>query len=67
LIACLGNVRFKGFINRNMVYTEVTRGVDLVIFLGSVSDNPNSQLSIARKEVADDNILTVGMLLNCDV
>lgn len=64
LIACLGNLNFTGFLNRNMIYTEITRGIDLVIFVGAVSNNRDSQLSKSRLVVAEDNIFTVGELLH---
>lgn len=66
IITLLGNVRFKGFITRNMLYTMITRASEGEYMIGSVSNSRNSQLSISRQEVADDNINTVGELLYLD-
>lgn len=63
IIAPLGHINFKGFITRNMMYTEFTRGIDGVFSLGSVSNDKNSMLSRARMEVSEANILTIGELL----
>ena len=63
IIAPLGNISFRGFITRNMMYTAYTRGIDGVFSLGSVSNDKNSMLSRARMEVSESNILTIGELL----
>lgn len=56
-ICCVGTLSFNGFITRNMLYTLVTRGSDLVIVVGSLS-----QLDKSRREV-DCKSLSVGELL----
>lgn len=63
IIGLLGRVNFKGFITRNMLYTEVTRASDGVYLVGSVSNDRNSQLSIARGSIADDGVVTVTELM----
>lgn len=63
IIAPLGVVNFKGFITRNMMYTVYTRGQKLVFALGSVANDKNSMLSVARTEVAERDVLTIGELL----
>ena len=63
IISLLGVVNFKGFITRNMMYTVYTRGENLVFALGSVGNESNSMLSRARKEIAEQGILTIGELL----
>jgi ATP-dependent exoDNAse (exonuclease V) alpha subunit len=63
IIAPLGVVNFKGFITRNMMYTVYTRGQELVFALGSVSSDKSSMLSIARSEVAERDVLTIGEIL----
>lgn len=64
IIALLGNVNYTGFITRNMVYTMFTRGEKLVFALGSVGNERNSQLSRARRDVADKDVDTIGELLH---
>lgn len=63
VIGLLGKVNFKGFLSRNMLYTEVTRAQDGVYLIGSVSNDRNSQLSIARQCVADDGVDTIQELI----
>lgn len=63
IIGVLGRVNFNGFLTRNMLYTEVTRASDGVYLIGSVSNSRNSQLSIARSCVADDNVDTISELI----
>lgn len=57
-LCCLGSVSFDGFITRNMLYTMVTRGSDLVVLIGS-----KSQIDKARKTVDCEDTYTVGNLL----
>lgn len=64
IISVLGDVNFKGFITRNMMYTVYTRAEKLVFALGSVANTPNSMLTRARKEVAEKGVYTIGELLN---
>ena len=42
IIGLLGTVNFKGFISRNMLYTEVTRASEGVYLIGSVSNSKTS-------------------------
>lgn len=63
IISPLGSVNYNGFITRNMVYTDFTRAQKYVYALGSVDNSMNSQLSRARKEIAEAGVLTVGELL----
>lgn len=63
VLVLLGTVRFKGFINRNMLYTMVTRASDGVYLIGNVSNSYNSQLCIARREKAGENTETIGDLI----
>lgn len=58
VICCIGDVNFNGFINRNMLYTMVTRGVNKVVVVGSTG-----QMTRARLETADKNVLTIGGIL----
>lgn len=58
VICCLGSVSFDGFITRNMLYTMVTRGSDLVVLVGS-----KSQIDKARITVDCEDTYTVGNLL----
>ena len=60
IICCLGDVNFKGFITRNMLYTTVTRGEQLVFCVGSVQNTKASMLTKARLEVASQDTITVG-------
>ena len=59
IISVLGNVGYKGFITRNMMYTIYTRGIDYVYAIGSVENEPNSMLSKARTDIAEANITTI--------
>lgn len=59
IISVLGNVGYKGFITRNMMYTIYTRGIDYVYAIGSVDNEPNSMLSKARTDIAEANITTI--------
>lgn len=63
IISLLGVVNYKGFITRNMMYTVYTRGECVVFALGSVGNERNSMLSIARTDIAEEGILTVGEIL----
>lgn len=63
IIFALGTVGFQKFITRNLIYTGVTRAIKLVYMAGNVSDDPNSQLSIGRMDVADDCVNTVTELM----
>ena len=63
VISVLGDVNFKGFVTRNMVYTMFTRAEKLEIVIGSVSNDYNSMLSRARRDIASLDTLTVGELL----
>mgnify|MGYP002544347875 FL=1 len=63
IIFTLGVVNFKGFITRQMLYTMVTRGEDLVFGVGSVGNEQSSMLSQARRDVASVDVKTVGELL----
>ena len=63
IILALGKINFKGFLTRNMIYTMVTRAQTGVYLVGDVSNDSSSQLSIARREVADDGVLTLGEFL----
>lgn len=61
IIMVLGDIDFDGFVTRNMIYTGITRGSDLVLLVGSVS-HPNSMFEKARRDISNTNILTVGDL-----
>lgn len=63
IIGLLGRVNFKGFLSRNMLYTEITRASEGVYLIGSVGNNRNSQLSVARSTVADEGVDTVQGLI----
>ena len=63
IIGIFGTVNFKGFITRNMLYTEITRASEGVYLVGSVSNSKNSQVSIARQYVADYGVSTIQELL----
>lgn len=63
IIFTLGVVNFKGFITRQMLYTMVTRGEDLVFGVGSVGNEQSSMLSQARRDIASVDVKTVGELL----
>ena len=63
IIFTLGVVNFKGFITRQMLYTMVTRGEDLVFGIGSVGNEQSSMLSQARRDIASVDVKTVGELL----
>lgn len=63
VISIIGKVNFSGFITRNMLYTGVTRASEGVYLIGSVGKEMNSQLSIARGSIADDDTMTVEELL----
>ena len=55
IIAVIGDVNFPRFLTRNMLYTTVTRGQELVFLVGS-----SSMVTKARYEVADKERLTIG-------
>lgn len=59
IISLLGDVNYKGFITRNMMYTVYTRGIDYVYAIGSVDNTTNSMLSKARTDIAEANISTI--------
>jgi ATP-dependent exoDNAse (exonuclease V) alpha subunit len=59
IISLLGDVNYKGFITRNMMYTVYTRGIDYVYALGSVDNTSYSMLSKARTDIAEANISTI--------
>ena len=63
IISVLGNVNFKGFITRNMIYTMMTRAEKLEFLVGSVTNDFNSMLSNARRDIASLDTLTVGEVL----
>lgn len=63
IITGLQPVSYSGFITRNMLYTMWTRGISLVFALGDVGNGQNSMLTRARKDVAGNDILTLGSLL----
>lgn len=63
IIFTLGVVNFKGFITRQMLYTMVTRGEELVFGVGSVGNEQSSMLSQARRDIASVDVKTVGELL----
>lgn len=63
VICPLGEIKFRGFVTRNMMYTAFTRGEKLVIGVGSVSNSENSSLTKARKDVAGEKTITIGELL----
>ena len=46
-----------------MLYTMITRGSRLVFGVGSVSNEQNSMLSRARRDIAASDILTIGELI----
>ena len=50
-ICCVGTMRFGSFLTRNMLYTLITRGTDLVILIGSMSQVEKMRASIACKDV----------------
>ncbi len=64
IIGVLGDANCSGFITRNLMYTLYTRGSKLVFALGSVGKGHGSMLSIARKDLAEEHINTIGELLN---
>ena len=64
VISVLGNVDYKGFITRNMIYTMFTRAEKLELVVGSVGDDYNSMLSKARRDIASTDTLTVGEMLS---
>lgn len=65
LVLCpLGDdLKSPTFLTRNLFYTAYTRGINLVIPIGSVSNSMGSALSRARTSVADSNTLTIGEIL----
>lgn len=63
IIFTLGVVNFKGFITRQMLYTMVTRGEELVFGVGSVGNEQSSMLSQARRDIASVDVKTIGELL----
>lgn len=63
VIFALDSVNYTGFITRQMLYTMITRGSRLVFGVGSVSNEQNSMLSRARRDIAASNILTIGELI----
>lgn len=63
ILTVLGNMKYSGFITRNMLYTMITRASEGEYLIGSVSNSRSSQLSVSRAKVADDNVDTIGELL----
>lgn len=63
IISVLKKVNYQHFITRNMMYTVFTRAEKQVFAIGSVSNDRNSMLSIARRDVAEEDVLTIGELL----
>lgn len=57
-ICCFGSVEFGGFLTRNMLYTMITRGRDLVILVGSMA-----QVQRSRCLFDTEGALTIGQLL----
>lgn len=57
-ICCFGTMSYGSFLSRNMLYTTVTRGKDLVILVGSMN-----QIEKSRAIVKSNNIVTVGELI----
>lgn len=57
-ICCFGSVQYGSFLTRNMLYTMVTRGRDLVILVGSMA-----QVKRSRCLFDTEGALTVGQLL----
>lgn len=50
-ICCVGTMNFGTFLTRNMLYTLITRGSDLVILIGSMSQIEKMRASISGKDV----------------
>ena len=63
IICPLDSVNYSGFITRQMLYTEATRGEKLVFMVGSVDNSPTSMLTRARKDIASVSTLTVGEII----
>ena len=63
IIFALGNLRRKGFITRNMVYTGISRAEDTCEVVGSVGNDMSSALSSARRVLANSNTNTVTSVL----
>lgn len=63
IIFVLGDINFRGFITREMLYTMITRGKKQVIGVGSVSSWRGSTLSNARRDLSAGNTLTVGEVI----
>lgn len=63
IISVLEKVNYSGFITRNMMYTVYTRAEKQVFAIGSVSNDRSSMLSVARRDVAEKDVLTIGELL----
>lgn len=63
IIFALDDIRFDGFITRQMVYTMMTRAEKLCFGVGSVGNNNSSMLTRARLDIASADTLTVGEIL----
>lgn len=61
VISLIGNVAFRGFVTRNMIYTGFTRAERVAIGIGSVGNDLGSMLSRARRDVPE--VFTVGEML----
>jgi len=62
VVCCFGSVNYDSFLTRNMLYTLVTRGSDLVVLVGS-----EQQVHNARVTNDMDKVLTIGDILTEDV
>ena len=62
IIFVLDDFRSSDFITREMIYTMITRGSDLVIGVGSVGSY-GSMLERARKDVNIRKVNTIGELI----
>lgn len=58
VLCLLGTVNFDGFITRNMLYTQFTRGIDKCVVIGKIMPR-------YRKSIATEHINTVGEYI-CD-
>lgn len=58
VLCLLGTVNFDGFISRNMLYTQITRGIDKCVVIGKISPR-------YRRCIATEHINTIGEYI-CD-
>lgn len=63
IICPLDSVSYNGFITREMVYTMFTRGRQMVIAIGSVDSGRGSMLSRARRDLASQDVFTIGEVI----